>query len=275
MDKAGALRVLEINTEASWEEVRAAYRTVLKSCHPDKFATDPEKLARAEQRTKEINVAYDRLEEIYEAGDWNKREEFTEGYSYGDWSERSNYTRTARRPSYTYTKSSFGDAIRDPQAISVAFGLAVMVFLSSVFAVGRIGKESSQFEKMANLGPLYFKTVSVEDTTESFQQAVYRTDEPVIEPIILAAQSCNLGAVRGAIDRAEIDVQDPAGETALSWAVKRGCNDIVQELLVAGASPTVESFNGYSAVDWARVYKRTGIEMIFAQHTGVDSSSRI
>ncbi len=52
---------LEIKKGASAEEIKQAYRQVMKKYHPDKFASDPEKQKYAEQLAQKINDAYDYL----------------------------------------------------------------------------------------------------------------------------------------------------------------------------------------------------------------------
>src|SRR3954471_1818921 len=58
--------VLGVEPTASSEEVREAYLTLVKTWHPDRFATAPELVVEAEERLKAINVAYDQVR----AGAW-------------------------------------------------------------------------------------------------------------------------------------------------------------------------------------------------------------
>lgn len=51
--------VLEIGPAASAEEIRSAYLALVRAWHPDRFASVPEMAARAEERLKEINAAYE------------------------------------------------------------------------------------------------------------------------------------------------------------------------------------------------------------------------
>jgi len=52
--------VLEINPDSSYEEIKAAYRKLMKEYHPDKVATLGKDLkALAESKTKEISEAYE------------------------------------------------------------------------------------------------------------------------------------------------------------------------------------------------------------------------
>ena len=54
-------RVLGLPVNASLEEVREAYKDLVKVWHPDRFANHPRLSAKAEEKLKEINNAYERL----------------------------------------------------------------------------------------------------------------------------------------------------------------------------------------------------------------------
>src|SRR5262245_27680018 len=58
MTRAEALRIFEIDDRRTPEEVRAAYRELVKVWHPDRFANDPGLRAKADRRLQEINYAY-------------------------------------------------------------------------------------------------------------------------------------------------------------------------------------------------------------------------
>ena len=51
--------VLGVAPDAPAEQVREAYLGLVKAWHPDRFAGSPAMAARAEERLKEINAAYD------------------------------------------------------------------------------------------------------------------------------------------------------------------------------------------------------------------------
>jgi curved DNA-binding protein CbpA len=53
-------KILEIPSSAKPEKIRDQYRLLVIACHPDKF-TDPVAKARAEEKIKEINEAYEIL----------------------------------------------------------------------------------------------------------------------------------------------------------------------------------------------------------------------
>jgi curved DNA-binding protein CbpA len=53
-------RILNISPKSKQDKIRSQYRLLVVECHPDKF-TDPQAKARAEERIKEINEAYETL----------------------------------------------------------------------------------------------------------------------------------------------------------------------------------------------------------------------
>ena len=54
-------RILEVEPEASLEEIRQAYRDQTKVWHPDRFPNDIRLQKKAEEKLKQINMAYQRL----------------------------------------------------------------------------------------------------------------------------------------------------------------------------------------------------------------------
>ena len=61
-DIDGYYATLELKSGASLEEVKRAYRDMVKVWHPDRFSHDPRLQKRAQEKLKEINLAYQRLE---------------------------------------------------------------------------------------------------------------------------------------------------------------------------------------------------------------------
>ncbi|KAF0177979.1 MAG: heat shock protein DnaJ domain protein [Limisphaerales bacterium] len=54
-------RLLDVEPDASLEEVKRSYRELVKVWHPDRFANDPSLQAKAQEKLKQINLAYERL----------------------------------------------------------------------------------------------------------------------------------------------------------------------------------------------------------------------
>lgn len=59
---------LELKPGAGMDEVREAYKRMLKQYHPDRFAHDPEKQAIAHQVTVRINESHARLKAFLQGG---------------------------------------------------------------------------------------------------------------------------------------------------------------------------------------------------------------
>ena len=63
MTRAEALRIFELDDGRTQDEVRAAYRELVKVWHPDRFANDTALRAKADRQLQEINCAYAVLQE--------------------------------------------------------------------------------------------------------------------------------------------------------------------------------------------------------------------
>jgi hypothetical protein len=59
------LNVLEIGPKATEAEIRTAYLTLVKVWHPDRFENDPILKRRAEEKLKEVNLAFDRISAFF------------------------------------------------------------------------------------------------------------------------------------------------------------------------------------------------------------------
>lgn len=54
-------RILDLEPGASFEEIKRSYRDLVKVWHPDRFGSDPKLRAKAEEKLKRINLAYEQL----------------------------------------------------------------------------------------------------------------------------------------------------------------------------------------------------------------------
>lgn len=55
------LRTLELGADASEDDIRRAYRKLMRKYHPDRFASDPEKYKAATEVARKITEAYNGL----------------------------------------------------------------------------------------------------------------------------------------------------------------------------------------------------------------------
>lgn len=60
-----AYKTLELAYGASMEEVKQGYKDLVRVWHPDRFAQDPRLKKKAEEKLKEINVAYGELKAFF------------------------------------------------------------------------------------------------------------------------------------------------------------------------------------------------------------------
>jgi curved DNA-binding protein CbpA len=58
MDILKCYKILELDHEPSREEVREAYIDMVRVWHPDRFTNNPRLRKKAEEKLKEINIAY-------------------------------------------------------------------------------------------------------------------------------------------------------------------------------------------------------------------------
>jgi len=59
-------RNLEVPVGAPLSEVRAAYKRLMATFHPDRHSSDPEKLRTATEVTKKLNQSFQRIRTYYE-----------------------------------------------------------------------------------------------------------------------------------------------------------------------------------------------------------------
>ncbi len=71
-DLSECYRILELTPGATQEEVKRSYRELVKVWHPDRFAGDPKLQKKAQEKLKQINLAYERICKG-EAGDPRRR----------------------------------------------------------------------------------------------------------------------------------------------------------------------------------------------------------
>ena len=57
--------VFGVEPGATPEQVKLAYRDLVKVWHPDRFAHDPRLQRKAEEKLKQINEAYERLQSYF------------------------------------------------------------------------------------------------------------------------------------------------------------------------------------------------------------------
>jgi DnaJ-domain-containing protein 1 len=61
-----AFKTLEVAQGASFDQIKIAYKSLIKKYHPDKFHNEPSKYKTALELSQKINKAFDVLEKKYE-----------------------------------------------------------------------------------------------------------------------------------------------------------------------------------------------------------------
>jgi len=61
MDIEQCFEILELDRNASPDEIKQAYKDTVNVWHPDRFSSNPRLKQKAEEKLKEVNVAYDTL----------------------------------------------------------------------------------------------------------------------------------------------------------------------------------------------------------------------
>lgn len=123
MELEKAYRVLKIEKNATSEEVKNSYRELAKKYHPDLYQNNPLAYL-AEEKLKEVNEAYEVLEDYFE----NK-----EKYSYEEENYNSQYEdiKTDKYQKH-YSNSSFWDKVKK---IAKNAGLKVICYALTLYYV--------------------------------------------------------------------------------------------------------------------------------------------
>ena len=61
MDIEQSFEILELDRGASTDEIKQSYKDIVTVWHPDRFPNNPRLKQKAEEKLKEVNVAYDTL----------------------------------------------------------------------------------------------------------------------------------------------------------------------------------------------------------------------
>lgn len=96
-------QLLEINQDASCEEIKRAYKNMLKKYHPDNFQGDKRKEQEAEDITKQINLAYEILSSPKSRWEYDETLKNTRSY------EQSNTYQTNNQHSTNYKEESYNE----------------------------------------------------------------------------------------------------------------------------------------------------------------------
>lgn len=85
-------QVLGVSPSATDEEIKDAYRALVKKYHPDKFA-DSDLADLANEKMKEVNSAYDEIQKMRNGGNQSRSNQYRGGFNPGSSSTSEFYTR--------------------------------------------------------------------------------------------------------------------------------------------------------------------------------------
>ena len=88
-------QVLGVSQSATDEEIKDAYRALVKKYHPDKFA-DSDLAELANEKMKEVNAAYDEIQKIRSSGSQGRNNQRSSGFNPNTSSNSEFYTRVRR-----------------------------------------------------------------------------------------------------------------------------------------------------------------------------------
>ena len=71
--------MLDLDTSATFQEVRQAYRDLVQIWHPDRFEKNPRLKKKAVEKLKELNLAYKRVSSYLDAVDSLQQSKTSEG----------------------------------------------------------------------------------------------------------------------------------------------------------------------------------------------------
>ncbi|MBQ7720594.1 MAG: DnaJ domain-containing protein, partial [Clostridia bacterium] len=70
---------LGVSADATDDEIKQAYRALVKKYHPDNYASDPDLKQIAEEKMKAVNSAYDEIQKLRKTGQTSFAD--SQGYS--------------------------------------------------------------------------------------------------------------------------------------------------------------------------------------------------
>ena len=180
--------VLGVSPNASEEEIKAAYRELVKKYHPDKYQNNP--LADlAEEKLREVNEAYEYLEKHRNAG-YSSGTYQSGTYSSGGYSGGSSYSGSSSYSGGSYSSNDNAvyqqvrrdiDAGRLAEAEAALAGISIRtaewIFLSGMISYkrGMYDDAYSKIDQACNMDPSNYEYQRARNTLAGMGQQYRQT----------------------------------------------------------------------------------------------------
>lgn len=145
-------KVLGVSPSASQEEIKAAYRELVKKYHPDKY-TDETLKAQATEKIKEINAAYDMLTSKGSTGGSagsSARQDYSRGYS---GAYRGDYASEFMRVESLINRGRYEEALAILDAIPIKNARCNYLYGVISLKMSRYDAAASFFERAYTMEP--------------------------------------------------------------------------------------------------------------------------
>ena len=290
------LKFFGLPSTATIDEVRSRYHELVRDWHPDRRRDDSKRQAQAEFMIREINRAFNEIENAFERTELEYEYVTAESGDF-DGSKRAGKNRFGRARGYSSILQPIGTAALAP--VELLFGIIKAFFLFpfafaaeisglfyallcltlaaalgaiAIYGIHSIREHSINTGNQSNFAseePGSLKA-SLQDWAERKKELsrpgikTFANGESAIEdapPIINSTIACDVEAVSRmiALNPASINSSDSNGDTPLAWAAKLGCSDLVEILVSNGAKVDSRAENGLRPVDWAKRYGHKAI----------------
>ncbi len=294
MTRQELLRVLNLDEEATSEEIESSYAMLRKLWHADRFSDNDELSVFAASKREEITHAYRTLIGIDddasplqladEHPDTTNREVFHTREAWEDPSSDDMTAGESTSPLRIWPIAIFCILcmLVSAAAILKAFSppngrqKKAMPLALAVKTTPEIAKRPSLPESATTFKVDFFDgsiklkekhIVFARVSEDMFKQrdAIYvlgekgdvrKSFKSYTPDLINASIRCDVEKTARLLeDRIDIELTDTMGDTALIWAVRRGCLPIVRMLLDKGANVHATSRNGFTPYVWSRLHR--------------------
>ena len=258
-----ALSVFGLTETSDWAEAHDAYRRLMKTWHPDRFLHDPALYRLAEERSREINAAYQEVKDLLQRGHSStaaaagaaraastmppiRKEHVQEPFIFV-------YSKTpSRRLGRGFIRRCVETAAACFSALYIVatMGTASWSELSKVLAQQKVSSAE-------NVAPAALRTRTPKPSAASriseFDEQVRRKSSVSKSALIASAIHCDAEQAEQLLKRgADINQKDSGGETAFSWSIRQQCDNVTRLLFAKGAQIDTVAHSGYTPRQWAR-----------------------